>query len=117
MQLPGGVFVAALTAVFASRPLSRACSVHVGLLRARGHVRGQRWLLLVRGFASERASCVPLLILKLQQYPTGMNNDPGNTFGMFADFGIAGMFVVFGVLSLIKHAKYDADNTPIGKPK
>ncbi len=46
-----------------------------------------------------------------------MNNDPGNTFGMFADFGIAGMFVVFGIISLFKHAKYDLDNTPIGQPK
>ncbi len=60
--------------------------------------------------------CV-LSFFVLEQYPTGMANDPGNTFGMFADFGIAGMLVVFGIVALFKHAKYDADNTPSGREK
>ncbi len=117
-------------------------SVHAAFFRSCSHVRWKCWLLSQRSVEGMRKKIenrfcfVSVCSSMFAKYPTVMNNDPGNTFAMFADFGIALLFVVFGVLALFKvlfvfvfvllwfnlqniqqHSKYDKDNTPLGSEK
>ena len=41
--------------------------------------------------------------------PKGLKSDPGNTFGMFADFGIAVIFFVLGIVAIVQHKRFAKD--------
>ena len=68
-------------------------------------------------FASLFAGNAGFYLFEILKSPRGMATDPGNTFAMFADFGICLAFIIFGCIAIVQHNRYGRDNRPIGKAK